>query len=194
MNFVEPIRDRRKISQIKNNLRFDNRARDLLLFTTGVNSALRVSDLLQLRAGQFFTPDGSITNKFSIREAKRNKRYELIVNDSITEALALYRQTFPDALNEPTNFLFFNPREGYQTAIQRGQCWKLIGKLCEDVGLAGNYGTHTLRKTWAYQAWKAGVDLYLIMVILNHSSLEVTKRYLGITDDERAEVLLRLNL
>jgi integrase len=58
MNFVEPIRDRKKIAQIKNLLRGQGRFRDLLLFTVGVNTALRISDLLQLRIGQFLDERG----------------------------------------------------------------------------------------------------------------------------------------
>lgn len=49
MNFVEPIRERKKIAQIKNQLRGQDRFRDLLLFIFGINAALRISDLLQLR-------------------------------------------------------------------------------------------------------------------------------------------------
>lgn len=48
MNFVEPIRDRKKIAQIKNLLRGEKRYRDLLLFVVGINTALRISDLLPL--------------------------------------------------------------------------------------------------------------------------------------------------
>ena len=54
MKFVEPIRDRKKISQIKNLLRGNENYRDLLLFVLGINSALRISDLLQLKVGDFF--------------------------------------------------------------------------------------------------------------------------------------------
>ena len=53
MNFVEPIRDRKKIAQIKNILRGQDRFRDLLLFVVGINTALRISDLLQLQMGHF---------------------------------------------------------------------------------------------------------------------------------------------
>ena len=53
MNFVEPIRDRKKIAQIKNLLRGQCRFRDLLLFMVGINTALRISDLLALRIGHF---------------------------------------------------------------------------------------------------------------------------------------------
>jgi len=48
MNFVEPIRDRKKIAQIKNLLRGQDRYRDLLLFVVGINTALRISDLFKL--------------------------------------------------------------------------------------------------------------------------------------------------
>ena len=53
MNFVEPIRDRKKIAQIKNQLRGQRRYRDLLLFVVGINTALRISDLLGLRVEHF---------------------------------------------------------------------------------------------------------------------------------------------
>ncbi|MCI0711985.1 MAG: hypothetical protein L0154_17660 [Chloroflexi bacterium] len=66
--------------------------------------------------------------------------------------------------------------------------------ITEDVGLRGNYGTHTLRKTWGYHARKNGVELALIMHKLNHNSLAYTKRYLGITDDELEAVMRNLNL
>lgn len=53
MNFVEPIRDRKKIAQIKNQLRGQHRYRDLLLIVVGINTALRISDLLELQVGHF---------------------------------------------------------------------------------------------------------------------------------------------
>jgi site-specific recombinase XerD len=66
--------------------------------------------------------------------------------------------------------------------------------MCEAVGLRGNYGTHTLRKTWGYHARLNGVPLELIMHRFNHNNLAYTKRYLGITDDELEAVVRRLNL
>jgi site-specific recombinase XerD len=62
-----------------------------------------------------------------------------------------------------------------------------------NAGLRGNYGTHTLRKTWVYHARMNGEDLALIMYKLNHSDLAYTKRYLGITDEEPEEVVKRMN-
>jgi integrase len=74
MKFVEPIRDRKKITQIKNLLRGQHRYRDLLLFVIGINTALRISDLLQLQIGLFIDENGGITNRFWIKEKKQGKR------------------------------------------------------------------------------------------------------------------------
>ena len=90
MNFVEPIRDRKKIAQIKNQLRGQCRFRDLLLFVVGINTALRISDLLQLRIGHFIDEQRRIKQRFWIHEQKRGKRHEVVLNNSILEAFEEY--------------------------------------------------------------------------------------------------------
>lgn len=192
MKFVEPIRDRKKIAQIKNVLRGQQRYRDLLLFTIGINTALRISDLLQLQLSQFLDETGKIKSKFWIKEQKRGKRHEIAINQSMKEALLEYLDTYPYRAKTTDNFLFFNPRT--LNPLKRGQAWKFITAICKEVGLSGNYGTHSLRKTWGYHARMQGVDLALIMYKLNHNSIAYTKRYLGITDDELQAIAHRLNL
>ena len=195
MNFVEPIRERKKLAQIKNQLRGEGRIRDLLLFTVGINTALRISDLLQLKVEHFFDANQHIRRRFWIREEKRGKRQDLAVNDSIRDVLEEYIKAYPEVVNNPQNFIFFNSQAGgYGVPIKRGQAWQFITTICHAVGLKGNFGTHSLRKTWGYHARMSGVDLALIMYKLNHSSLAYTKRYLGITDDELEAVVHRLNL
>lgn len=195
MNFVEPIRDRKRIAQIKNQLRGEGRYRDLLLFVVGINSALRISDLLQLRISHFVDEHNHIRRRFAIKEEKRGKRQEVVINDSIREALDEYLSVYPGVAIDSDNYVFFNSKaNNFREPIKRGQAWKFITSICQDVGLRGNYGTHSLRKTWGYHARMNGVDLALIMYKLNHASLAYTKRYLGITDDELEEVVKRLNL
>ena len=195
MNFVEPIRDRKKIAQIKNLLRGQERYRDLLLFVVGVNTALRISDLLELRIGHFLDDRRRIRQRFWIKEQKRGKRHEVVVNESIREALEEYLAAYPGIGEKLENFVFFNPRtNNYSHPIKRGQGWKFITSICREVGLRGNFGTHSLRKTWGYHARMSGVDLALIMHQLNHNSIAYTKRYLGVTDDELQAVAQRLNL
>jgi integrase len=194
MNFVEPIRDRKRIAQIKNLLRGQGRYRDLFLFVVGINTALRISDLLRLRIGDFVDEASQIRGRFSVREQKRDKRNEIVVNDSMREAWREYLAAYPDVARQPNHFVFFNARSRYTQPIKRGQAWKFITAICRDIGLQGNFGTHSLRKTWGFHARLQGVDLALIMHKLNHASLVYTKRYLGITDDELEAVARRLNL
>ena len=195
MNFVEPIRDRKKISQIKNLLRGQERFRDLLLFVVGINTALRISDLLDLQITHFLDDQGKIRQLFWIKEKKRGKRQEVVINESIREALEEYLAAYPGIGENQKNFIFFNPKNNnYSRPIKRGQGWKFITSICREVGLRGNFGTHSLRKTWGYHARMTGVDLALIMHKLNHNSIAYTKRYLGVTDDKLQAVAQRLNL
>ena len=195
MNFVEPIRDKKKIAQIKNLLRGQGRYRDLLLFVVGINTGLRVSDLLTLQIGDFVDESGKIKPRFRIKEAKRGKRNDVTINDAIEQALTEYLNAYPDIIQNPQNYVFFNSKTGgFSDHIKRAQAWNFISGICHEVGLTGNFGTHTLRKTWAYHARLSGVDLALIMHKLNHNSLEDTKRYIGITDDELEAVARKLNL
>jgi site-specific recombinase XerD len=165
------------------------------LFTTGINSALRISDLLQLRIGHFLDDQRGYKQCFWIHEQKRKKRHEVVINQSVREALEEYLAAYPGVANNPKNSVFFNTKKNaYSKPIKRGQAWMFIVSICHDVGLRGNYGTHSLRKTWGYHARMQGVDLALIMHKLNHESIAYTKRYLGITDDELQAVAQRLNL
>jgi integrase len=195
MNFVEPIRDRKKIAQIKNLLRGQQRYRDLLLFVVGINSALRISDLLTLRIAHFLDEQGRINLRFEIHEQKRGKRHDVVINNSIQEALEEYLKAYPGIEESPDHFVFFNTKTNdFTEPIKRGRAWKFITTICQEVGLLGNYGTHSLRKTWGYHARMQGVDLALIMHKLNHESIAYTKRYLGITDQELQAVVQKLNL
>ena len=195
MNFVEPIRDRRKIAQIKNQLRGQCRFRDLLLFVMGINTALRISDLLALRADHVFEDQKGIRRRFWIKERKRGKRQEVVINSSMRQAMEEYLAVYPEIADDRSHFIFFDTTaSGFKEPIKRGRAWKIIATICQEVGLSGNYGTHSLRKTWGYHARMSGVDLALIMHKLNHESIAYTKRYLGITDDELQAVAQRLNL
>ena len=161
----------------------------------GINAALRISDLLELRVEHFLDDHQQIKRRFWIKEQKRGKRQEIVVNSSIQEALDEYLAAYPELTDDHSHFIFFNTKvNGFMKPIRRGQAWKIITTICQQVGLHGNFGTHSLRKTWGYHARMQGVDLALIMHKLNHESIAYTKRYLGITDDELQAVSQRLNL
>ena len=105
MIFVEPIRDRKKIAQIKNILRGQKRFRDLLLFVVGINTALRISDLLQLKTHHFLDEQKRVKHRFWIKERKRGKRHEIVINASIHEVLDECLCAFPNIRENKNNFI-----------------------------------------------------------------------------------------
>jgi len=106
MKFVEPIRALKKIAQIKNLLRGQQRYRDLLLFVICINTALHISDLLQPRLSQFLDETGKIISKFWIKE---RKRHEIAINQSMKGPLIEYLEAYPFRTKAKDNYLFFNP-------------------------------------------------------------------------------------
>ena len=187
MNPVEPIRDLGKLLEIKRRLKRGN-PRNYLLFTLGINTALRIGDLLSLRVRDV-VENGKVKEFLTLREHKTGKDKRIKLNDSAREAIELYLAKVDP---QPSEWLFKSPRTG--KPLTRVQAWRLLNDWSREVGIADRVGTHTLRKTWGYQARKAGVPLELIQAKLGHSSPAITRRYIGITADEIEDVENRVNL
>ncbi len=124
MNFIEPIRDRKKIAQIKNPLRGHKRIRDLLLFVVGVNTALHISDLLQLQVNHFLDEQRRIQRRFWIKERKRGKRHEVVINTSIREALDEYLAAYPGLSRK---FIKLSKRDGLFSFKEVRHMWVIFG-------------------------------------------------------------------
>jgi len=187
MNWVEPIKNRDKIARIKDNLR--KKPRDYLLFVLGINVALRGSDLLSLTIDDVLD-SGKIREQLTVLESKRKKRRVISLSDSAKDAIGFYLSSTRWDYGDP----LFPSQKDTSKPISRTQAYRLIKKWCAEVGLTGNYGTHSLRKTWAYWARKEGTAIDLIRQALGHSREETTLRYVGISRDEIDEVFLRVNL
>jgi len=185
LNTVEPIRDRKKILAIKANLKAQDKPRDYLLFTMGINFALRISDLLSLKVKDILNEKGEVKDHIYLREQKTKKDKKLKLNNAVKEALEYY---FSKAqVTNPDQLLFLAYRSG--KPLTRIRAWQLVRSWCKKVGLSEDrYGTHSLRKTWGYQARMSGVSIELICEKLGHRSPAVTRRYIGITQDEISEI------
>ena len=181
MNVVEPIRDQKKILAIKRNLKEENKPRNYLLFVAGVNLALRISDLLSLRVKDILDKQGNIKEFIHLKEQKTKRQVKIKLNNTVKEALNYFLDKA--RVTDPEQYLFKSERGN--RALDRIRAWGLIQKWTKEVGLEGEqYGTHTLRKTWGYQARKQGVSIEKINEKLGHKSVIVTKRYIGITQEE----------
>lgn len=196
MQFVDPIRDLKKLTQIKNVLRGAGNIRDLLLIELWINSALRCSDLLRIRVRDVFSTEGTIHEFFELHEQKTGKRSRIVLTPKVRGTLAEYYQKFPIVVSNQENFIFF-PQKTFplgSTHIGRVQSWKIINRVCKDVGLQWNFWNHSLRKTFGFQARQHSIPLELIQFRLNHSNLSVTMRYLAIRDEELIEACNKLDL
>lgn len=191
MNTVEPIRDLEKIKHIKKNLKAQKSPRDYLLFIMGINLALRIGDLLTLRVRDVLNEKNEMKEYIYLREQKTGREKKLNLNEGIKDALKHY--FFKIQTTNPDQLLFIAYRSG--KPLTRIRAWQLVRSWCEKVGLSGErFGTHTLRKTWGYQARQKGISIELICEKLGHRSPAVTRRYIGITQEEVSEVEKRICL
>lgn len=185
MEIVEPIRSEKQLRGMSNYLKGKN-LRDYTLFIMGINSALRISDLLGIKVAEVYEKD-----RIAMRERKTGKVKDFPLAPICRKAVKIYVDTYQ--LHQD-NFLFPSRKGGYTRPIQRVQAWKIINDAARSVGIEGHIGTHTLRKTFGYHAFKQGRGIELIQKLLNHSSPAITLAYIGITKDDMDEVYLTLNL
>jgi integrase len=191
MRTVQPIRDIKKIRAIKGNLRKRN-PRDFLLFTLGINTGLRISDILRLKVEDVKDQTGEIKEYLDLNEKKTKKQRLIYINSEVRNALEYYFDK--TGIYHLDRYLFISDKTKINKPISRIRAWQLIQIWCREVGIKGRIGTHTIRKTAGYQMRIAGVAIELIQEVLGHQSISMTKRYLGITDDEITKVLKNFNL
>lgn len=180
---VEPIRDLKHIDSIKKIL--SKNTRDLLLFTLGINNGLRMGDLLSIKVKDVRElKSGEIVK---IRESKTGKENVLMVNKTVHKILRQYlEETRPD-----DEEYLFKSRKGDNRPLTVSSVHGMVKEWCRSINLKGNYGTHTLRKTFGYiQRTKFGVGWEVLCKRFNHSSPSVTMRYLGIEDKEVNGILM----
>jgi integrase len=172
---VEPIRSLVDIGRIKTLL--VNRPRDLALFTIGINTPLRVSDLLALSFNQVGEPKPGAY--LTIRERRTGRRLKIGLNRTCCRAIDVLVSS-RDVIGSPSN----RP-EGYLFESRRGQVLlassvhRLVKSWCKHTGLPGNYGANSLRKTWGYHQFATfGTDLNRLMNFFNHATRRQTLEYL----------------
>jgi len=179
---VDPIRLQKDIKAIIK-LLTDN-PRDRLLFIMGINNGLRVGDLLKLKVSDVrrMKPGDSIT----IKEGKTGKQNILVINKPVYDALKYYL----DMKKPDDGDYLFSSRKG-DKAITIQAVNNKVKLWTSAINMHGNYGAHSLRKTWGYfQRTKYGVGFELICKRFNHSSPSITMRYLGIEDKEVQDLLM----
>ncbi|MCU5014823.1 site-specific integrase, partial [Bacillus cereus] len=169
MNFVQPIRDSEQIQQIKEYLKEKN-ARNYILFVMGINTGLRISDILKLKVGDL---KGS---HISMREMKTGKQKRIQITAALKRELRWFNE------NREDDEYLLKSRQGKNRPIGRSMAYKILSGAAAEFGL-DEIGTHTLRKTYGYHMYMQTKNIALLMEIFNHSSEKVTLRYIGVNQD-----------
>lgn len=189
---TQPMKELEQILALKEYFFERGEIRNYALIVIGLNTSLRISDVLSLQWQDVFNyKTKAYRNHITVIEKKTQKENIVAINPSILSALKMLKKL--DKRPKPEYYLFPS-RKGNNQPISRQQAYAIIKKASQILGFEGNISCHSLRKTFGYQAWKQGVQPALLMSIYNHSSYEITKQYLGIAQDERDEVFMNISL
>lgn len=169
---VEPIRSKSQITEVEDFLKRDN-YRNMVIWVFGINTGLRVSDILGLNVG-----DVRRKSIIELKEKKTGKYKQILLNRKLKGILEGFISERED--DEP---LFTSQK--IQHRLCRSQVYRMINKACKATGVTETHiGTHTMRKTFGYHHYKQFNDSAMLQQIFNHSSPKITMRYLGINQDE----------
>jgi integrase len=168
---VQPIRTIEQLNDMKWSLKKWCGERDYILFLLGINTGLRVTDLLNLKIS-----DIKGKKKLVVREGKTQKKRDIHLTN-IYEEVNTYIKTLVG-----TEWLF--PSRKGDKPISRIQAYRQLNKASEMVDIPDGIGTHTMRKTFGYWHYKQFKDVAELQIILNHSHPRVTLTYIGITDEQ----------
>lgn len=171
---VDPIKSMKHIQTIKKLL--SDKTLDYAIFVIGINTNLRASDLLGIKVHQ--VKDLNPNDEIVLNEKKTKKERRITLNKACITAIQqlLASQEYQDKDN------LFKGQRGVLTVPTIGQ---KVKSWCREIGLVGNFSSHSLRKTWGYhQRVTFGTDLPTLMECFNHSTQKQTLAYLCVQPDE----------
>jgi len=185
MKKVHPIRDKEIIEDMKVYLKEKNE-RDYVLFVLGINTGLRIGDILKLKVGDVRG------DEFTVTEMKTGKIKDVPINRSLRTALKPYIKGKPDE-----EFLFLSrkrDRKKKGRPIDRSTAYTIIKDAAIACGFKNNCGTHTMRKTFGYMHYKKNGNIAALQKIFNHDKPLTTYIYIGLEKDYLDKTYMDLNL
>jgi len=165
---------------IRSRLHLAGRKRDLALFNLAIDSKLRGCDLVSLRLADI-APRGYAVERATIRQHKTGRPVRFELTEQTREAVDDYLKS---VLIEAGGYLF--PSRVHDGAhLSTRQYARLLRNWLGDIGLdPAIYGTHSLRRTKATMIYKRTGNLRAVQILLGHTRIESTVRYLGVEIDD----------
>ncbi len=180
MNHVQPIRDLEKLELIKEYLKEQNE-RDYIMFMVGVNTGLRISDILKLKVRD-------VNSEYiSMREQKTKKQKRIIITSALRRVLKSY------IADKDEDDYLVKSRKGKNKPIGRSRAYKILNEVAKKAKLT-EIGTHTLRKTFGYHFYQQTKDVAMLQELFNHHSPKVTLRYIGVNQDSLDKAMMKFKI
>lgn len=174
----------RDIWAIRVRLQLRHKDRDLALFNLAIDSKLRACDLVKLRVRDIAHGD-RIAQRAIVMQQKTQRPVQFEITEQTRNALSSWiaHSSLP-----PTSYLF--PSRLHDSPhLSTRQYARIVDQWISDVGLdVTAYGTHSMRRTKASLIYRRTKNLRAVQLLLGHSKLESTVRYLGIEVDDALEM------
>lgn len=192
MSTTQPIKNTEQLKLFKAYYQSEKpNPRNYTLIIIGLNSALRISDILQLTYGDVYDFERNIWKTHIVTvEHKTGKTNRIYMNREIQKTL----KEFTDPGSKDASAWLFGSQIQKVHPLSRFQAYRIVREAASFAGLDANISCHSLRKTFGYYAWKQGTPPALLMSIYNHSAYRITKRYLGIDQDDKDEVFAKIKI
>ena len=196
MNLAQPIKKAKDLTNFKDYYRkIKPNCRNELLIILGLNTALRISDILSLEWNSVYNFEKKeYRNHITIIEQKTGKVSQIYLNSNVIGTLRSYKEYLnqKNKIIEPNTFIFNHSNKN--VPITRTQAFRIIKEAADYNHISGVISCHSLRKTFGYHAWKQRVPPALLVTVFNHSSFDITKRYLGIEQDDKDKIFKKIKL
>jgi integrase len=165
-------------------LQMECRVRELALFNLGIDSKLRGCDLVALKVRDVCHGD-QVASRATVLQHKTQRPVQFEITSATREALQTW---IKKAALRQEDYLF--PSRIHDSPhLGTRQYARILGKWVDELGLdRADYGTHSMRRTKATLIYKRTKNLRAVQLLLGHSKLESTVRYLGIEVDDALEI------
>lgn len=179
MNQTQPIKDLALLEKLSVHLKKTN-TRDYMMFRCMLHFALRTQDILSLKAED-------VRGKYQIhfKEQKTGKTKIIEIHPDLLVELEEYTANMKDE-----DWLFPSQIKGRQ--LSREQAFRRLQKAGQKCGMPSLSG-HVIRKTFCYHSYQNGTPIGVLSELLNHASEKVTRRYIGLEQEDIRKAYFSVN-
>ena len=175
---------------IRTRLQLGERVRDLALFNLAIDSKLRGCDVVSLKV-EDVAPHGYAINRATVRQRKTGRPVKFEITEHTRQSIDDYLETKDKNLND----FMFTGKRGPSRNLTTRQYARLVSQWISGIGLdASQFGTHSLRRTKATLIYRRTGNLRAVQLLLGHTKIESTVRYLGVEVDDALDIAEKVDV